>query len=344
MMSETGSPQSTAAVDSAGESASARELGWSRLKGYVEIARIDHWFKNVFMLFGVALAIFHAPGVLSVAKGFSLLLALFVTCLVASSNYVLNEILDAPFDRTHPTKRLRAIPAGRVSIPIAYLEWIGLAVVAFALAAVINLPFLAAAVGLWVMGLGYNVRPLRFKDRPYLDVLSESINNPIRLLLGWFAVVPHTIPSISLLVAYWFIGAFFMATKRLAEYEHINDPELLARYRRSFGHYTRNRLLISMFYYVTLFALFCGIFIIRYHLELILATPLIAGFIGYYVQVGLKQDSAAQNPERLYRENGLVIFSVICVMAVLFLLFTNIPALYDLFNVEPHGLRPLWRF
>ena len=132
--------------------------------------------------------------------------------------------------------------------------------------------------------------------------------------------------------------------ERLAEYEHINDPELLARYRRSFGHYTRNRLLISMFYYVTLFALFCGIFIIRYHLELILATPLIAGFIGYYVQVGLKQDSAAQNPERLYRENGLVIFSVICVMAVLFLLFTNIPALYDLFNVEPHGLRPLWRF
>ncbi len=38
------------------------------------------------------------------------------------------------------------------------------------------------------MGVLYNVKPFRTKDIAYLDVLSESINNAIRLLLGWFFV------------------------------------------------------------------------------------------------------------------------------------------------------------
>ena len=33
------------------------------LWAYVQIARIDHWFKNVFMLLGVILAVFYEPRV-----------------------------------------------------------------------------------------------------------------------------------------------------------------------------------------------------------------------------------------------------------------------------------------
>ena len=59
---------------------------------------------------------------------------------------------------------------------------------------------------------------------PYVDVLSESVNNPLRLLLGWFVVTPDVVPPVSLLVAYWMVGAFFMASKRFAEYRSIGDP------------------------------------------------------------------------------------------------------------------------
>lgn len=45
-------------------------------------------------------------------------LSLIPACLVASANYILNEILDAPFDAMHPTKRLRGIPAGKVKVSI----------------------------------------------------------------------------------------------------------------------------------------------------------------------------------------------------------------------------------
>ena len=78
------------------------------------------------------------------------------------------------------------------------------------------------------MGLAYNLPPIRTKELPYLDVLSESVNNPLRLFLGWFALIGDKFPPLSLTLAYWMVGAFFMATKRFAEYRHIDDPDTAA--------------------------------------------------------------------------------------------------------------------
>ena len=70
----------------------------AQLWGYVQIARVDHWFKNAFMLLGVLLAVFYDPTVISGESAFRLAIGIFATCLVASSNYVLNELLDGPRD------------------------------------------------------------------------------------------------------------------------------------------------------------------------------------------------------------------------------------------------------
>lgn len=212
-----------------------------------------------------------------------------------------------------------------------------------ALAWTLGRAFFASALLLLVMGMIYNIPPVRSKDWPYLDVLSESVNNPIRLLLGWFAVKLTEVPPVSLLVAYWMIGAFFMAAKRFSEYRSIGDPVAAGQYRRSFRHYDESSLIISMFFYVTTFALFLGVFIVRYHLELILSFPLTAGFVCYYLKVAFRQDSAAQRPERLYRETGLVVYLVVCLLVFFGLMFVDIPFLYDVFNVKQAPVSPLWR-
>src|SRR5262245_26695197 len=77
------------------------------IRAYVSIARPDHWCKNVFMALGVVLAIFCHPELFGVGILLPILWGVATTCLVASSNYVLNEILDAPTDRHHPVKRHR---------------------------------------------------------------------------------------------------------------------------------------------------------------------------------------------------------------------------------------------
>ena len=216
-------------------------------------------------------------------------------------------------------------------------------VAGLALAAAVNRPFLATGIALLVMGMVYNVPPVRSKDLPYVDVLTESVNNPIRLLLGWFAVTTAEFPPVSLLIAYWMVGAYFMATKRFAEYRYLADPAGAGAYRKSFRYYDEQKLLVSMLFYATTAALFLGVFIIRYHLELILTVPLLTGFLCYYLHVAFKPDSAAQSPERLYRERGLMAYLVGCVLAFVALMFVQVPALYDLFNVPPSRVAPLWK-
>jgi len=303
---------------------------------YIRIARIDHWFKNVFVLPGVLLALYESPHLLSIASFGKLLFALLCVGLVASSNYVINEILDADRDKLHPVKRNRPVPSGQVNIRLGVLEWIALAVVGLGLSAFLGMWFFATMAGLWIMGCAYNIPPVRLKDKPYADVLSESVNNPLRLLAGWFAVGMTVLPPISLVVAYWFIGAFLMTVKRLAEYRRIGDAELAAEYRSSFRYYNEERLLLCTVYYAVVFGLFFGIFIMRYRLELLLAIPLVAGFIGLYIKLGFKNDSPAQYPEKLYKERPFMLFTGLCFLVIAAMFFIDLPWLHDVFVPTIH--------
>lgn len=294
------------------------------------------------MALGIVLAFFYEPTLLTWRAVPGIMLALAAACIVASSNYVLNEILDAATDRLHPRKRFRPVPSGRVHLPFAYAEWLLLGAAGLGLASAVRTEFLLSALALWVMGVVYNVPPLRSKEVPYIDVLSESANIAIRLLLGWFALVGGRIPPVSLVLSYWMLGAFFMGTKRLAEFRTLKDPQVAAAYRRSFSHYTENRLLVSILFYVATSSLFAGIFIVRYHLELILFVPVAGGLFAYYMKLGLEQDSPVQSPEKLYRDRGFFTYLVCSFVVFVLLMFTRLPAMYDWFNVEPSRADPLW--
>ena len=312
------------------------------IKSYIAIARPDHWFKNGFMVLGLFLAFFIEPSLIKTNWYFKALIGVFSVCMIASSNYVINEILDASKDALHPTKKNRPIPSGKIKISIAYLEWIVLAFLGLGVAYFLNTPFFVSALALWVMGLFYNIPPIRTKEIPYVDVLTESINNPLRLFMGWFIIIPDKIPPLSLIIAYWMAGAFFMATKRFAEFRMIDDKELASNYRSSFLYYDESKLLLSLFYYAIGCAFFLGIFIVRYHLELIFCVPLIVGFFAYYLKIGLKLDSPVQNPEKLYKETGLMLYLMASFAIFVFLLFVKIPWIYELFKVVPYNIEPLW--
>jgi 4-hydroxybenzoate polyprenyltransferase len=181
------------------------------------------------------------------------------------------------------------------------------------------------------MGTLYNIPPIRLKDLPYADVLSESINNPLRMAAGWACSSLSSLPPLSILLAYWMFGAFLMATKRLAEYRAIGDPARAARYRSSFGFYSEERLMVSILFYTALFAMFAAVFMTRYRFELILATPLVALAMAYYLHLSYAPNSPAQYPERLYREPRLMVVCGAAFAACGILLFLDLPAFERLF-------------
>jgi decaprenyl-phosphate phosphoribosyltransferase len=71
-----------------------------RLRAHLAIARLDHSIKNVFVLPGIIVPLSIYPGLLSWRLGLTLVWAFVSITLVACSNYVLNEVLDARPRRT----------------------------------------------------------------------------------------------------------------------------------------------------------------------------------------------------------------------------------------------------
>jgi 4-hydroxybenzoate polyprenyltransferase len=308
-------------------------------RDYVRIARADHWLKNVFVLPGAVFAWWACPPSNSLVALGWVALSLLSVCLVCSSNYTINEILDARYDREHPEKKLRPAAMGRIRPAVGYAQWLVLAAAGMGLGMLVNVPFLVVALTLWIAGIAYNVRPVRLKDRPLMDVLSESVNNPLRLLLGWYAVCSTTFPPASLLLSYWMLGAFFMAIKRFAELRHIGRDGVAAAYRKSFAYYTEERLLIGIMFYATACAMLGGVFLIRYKVELMLSVPFLAGFMAYYLHLGFLPNSPAQYPERLPRQRFFFLYGILTVVVVIVCLFIRLPWLDRLFEPTiPTGL------
>jgi len=295
------------------------------LRDYAGMARPDHWFKNVFILPGVLIAALLTKTPWT-AFWPQFLEGLASACLIASSNYVINEWIDAEFDRFHPVKKNRPAVQRRVSGRGVLLEYVLTAACGLALAWQVSKGFFAVSATFLAAGVLYNVRPFRLKDRVYADVLVESINNPIRLLLGWFMVTEAVLPPSSLVLAYWMGGAFLMGIKRYSELRYIGKREA-ALYRKSFERYTEDSLLISSFFYALCSAFFLGVFLVKHRVELLISFPFLALLFAWYLRLGMRPDSPAQHPEKLYREKEFFVFCLLLAALLIALLVWDVPAL-----------------
>ncbi len=299
------------------------------LKNYISIARPDHWVKHVFILPGVLGAFALTSPNPSISEfTFYFCISLSSACLIASANYVINEWLDAEFDRNHPEKASRAAAAGLLKPSWVYFEYIVLAIFGLGLSYFVNTVFFLTSLVFLISGVTYNVRPFRTKDRVYIDVISESINNPIRLILGWSIISASTIPPVSLIISYWTGGAFLMAAKRLSEYSFIvgeRGPSGPGMYRRSFAYYSDTSLKISCFVYALSCSFFIAVFFVKYRAELILSFPIIVALFGYYLLLSMRPMSFAQKPELLHRDLKLVSLVIALATAITLLALIDVP-------------------
>ena len=295
------------------------------IKKLIKIARIDHWIKNLFIIPGVVLALFFLPN--AKVDIVSVIFAILATCFTASANYILNEYLDRNFDKYHPTKKNRTLVTDNIKLRYIIIDYLVFALIGLLFAKFVNIFIVITEIWLLAMGLLYNVQPIRTKDIALLDTLSESINNIIRLFAGWFAITTSFLPPSSIILGYWMVGAFLMNTKRYAEYMSIENKEDAMLYRKSFKYYTEHKLLYLSIFYSIMAVLFCGIFIIKYRVELVLIIPFIAAIFCYYISLSYKEDSAVAKPEKLYKEKKLMVLIILAIIVGICLLNIDIPEL-----------------
>ena len=160
--------------------------------------RVYQWSKN-FLLFVPALASHQ----LMVSGVFINALTGFISfSLLASGIYVLNDIVDADYDRKHPTKKDRPIASGDLSMFIAYAILLFCILSGLILSMTLGNSFFAIALAYILLNLVYSI----YLKRVFiLDIIILMSFYTLRLIAGH---LPDAIPLSPWLLSF-FIFLFF---------------------------------------------------------------------------------------------------------------------------------------
>ena len=184
------------------------------IKAYIRALRLSRWPRSLAIYVGIAAFFFINR---DAARSLNILetvwrsaLAFILTWAISTANYIINEIVDAPYDIHHPVKKNRPLIKGEIKRnPFLIIGFFLTAAGLIPASIFFGRAFFYSLLSLIFPGFIYNIRPVRTKDIPFLDSISESANNPIRFLIGWFVFASSDLfPPLSLLLCWWAFGNF----------------------------------------------------------------------------------------------------------------------------------------
>ena len=152
------------------------------LRALIKSMRIRQWTKNAFVLAAVVFdrQLGNQTAVLKSLAGFILF------CLLSSSVYLINDVLDAPADRQHPEKRNRPIASGKLPVSVAITAAIVMIVVTIPAAFLLSVNFGWVTLAYFLINLAYSNW---LKHIPLVDVMIIAAGFVLRVAGGVMLVV-----------------------------------------------------------------------------------------------------------------------------------------------------------
>lgn len=185
--------------------------GLSRTVHVVRAMRPHQWVKNVLVFLPMI-----ADHGLTLANIGWTLLAFFAFGMVASAVYVLNDLIDLPADRRHPTKRKRPFASG--ALPLSFGSWMlpGFLGAGLVLAAIGGPGLFTVMILYAILTTAYS---LKLKGTLGADIIVLALLYTLRIIAG--AAVTGIALSMWLLSFSVFLFLALAAVKRLSELVYI---------------------------------------------------------------------------------------------------------------------------
>jgi len=239
-------------------------------------ARPRQWIKNFALYAALFLSgfLFYVPQT-GPAYFWTVTYAFFIFCILTSSIYLINDIVDAQEDSKHPYKKKRPIASGELPIPIAaFVAMTGIAIVFFLS---LSLPVFFRLLVLTYLALQV-LYATKLKHVPILDVISIASGFLIRVYAGAIIVELHT--NVWFLLAVVSASLFLAVGKRQSEITLLTDHQV-APSRKTLKHYSQQ--LLNQ--YTAMFAnatwLTYALFSFQYE-DIYLADPVHQRFSNFY--------------------------------------------------------------
>ena len=174
----------------------------------LKLMRPKQWIKN-FFVFG---ALIFSYSFLNLNKTISALTAFIMFCLISSTVYIMNDILDVEKDRVHPKKRFRPIASGAISIKQATIALVVLLAISMLSSFMINKSLFFILVLYFINNIFYS---FKIKNIVILDVISIAVGFILRVIAGGVAIDVSL--SGWILLCTFFISLFLGFEKRRNE-------------------------------------------------------------------------------------------------------------------------------
>lgn len=181
-------------------------------------ARPRQWIKNIAIYSSLVYSgfFFYNP-VDAPAYFVTVTYAALVFCLLTSSVYILNDIIDRKADASHPFKKKRPIASGKLPVSIALATALGLMALVAVASLLLPLFFKLMAVSYLLLQLLYAQWT---KHIPILDVASIATGFLIRIYAGAVVVNLH--------MSVWFLLTVLSASLFLAVGKRQSERTLMA--------------------------------------------------------------------------------------------------------------------
>ena len=189
------------------------------LPSLVEACRPRQWTKNL-LVFLAPLFTFR----IDVNIWLSACVALVSFCLVSSSIYLLNDVLDLEADREHPLKSSRPIAAGLVTKNRALYTSLLLTIVGISLASLVSPSLVVVFIAYIFIHVFYCVR---LKHEPLLDLFCIASGFLLRAIAGGIAASLPLSPWFLLTIA--LLALFVAVEKRKAELHLTKERGVVTR-------------------------------------------------------------------------------------------------------------------
>ena len=181
----------------------------------IKSMRPHQWAKNVLIFAPLILA--HNFELLTIAKG---VVAFIAFCLLASSVYLGNDLLDQESDRRHPHKRNRPIASGALNPNIALAFALLFLAVSLLLSFLLNIAFFLTLISYAIVNLAYSTY---LKRSTIVDVLILAGLYSLRIFAGGVATQVAISDWLIIFSIFFFLNLAFL--KRFIELGHMTDDE-----------------------------------------------------------------------------------------------------------------------
>ena len=151
------------------------------MKEYIKLMRPKQYIKNLFVL----AALIFSSKIFDTQLIYKTIIAFISFCLISSSVYVLNDIVDIEKDKLHPKKCKRPLASGKINKKNAIILFFILVISSIGLTLLINIK-LTLIVGLYLINnLLYS---FKIKNIILLDVFSIAFGFILRVCAGSVAI------------------------------------------------------------------------------------------------------------------------------------------------------------